>query len=80
MRAGIEDYEYLKLLEDSSASVAKRKGLKDFDARGFVMSFVLRAAKSPQEYSRDPHVLLDAREEVARAIEAAARGELPAKK
>jgi len=77
MRAGIEDYEYLELLEDSSTAAAKRLGMKDFDARAYAMHYAQRVAKSIQGFTRDPQVLLETRDAIARAIEKMRHGEAP---
>jgi hypothetical protein len=77
MRAGIEDYEYLKLLEDRAAAAAQRLALKDFDAHAYALTYARRAADSFQTFSRDPQLMLKTRDAIARAIERITHGEPP---
>jgi hypothetical protein len=77
MREGIEDYEYLCLLEDAAASVAKRLRLTDFDAKAWAKGYTRLVAPSYTGYSRDPEMLYRIREAAARAIEALQHKGLP---
>jgi len=69
MREGIEDYEYLKILERSAEAAARRFRVHGFDARQFVLMYAQALAPSFQDYSRDPGVLYAVREAIARSIE-----------
>ncbi|HEY2843867.1 MAG TPA: DUF4091 domain-containing protein, partial [Bryobacteraceae bacterium] len=77
MRAGIEDYEYLKLLEEKSAQAAQRLGMQGFDAHAYAMAYAQRVAPSIQGFKRNPEALLETRDAVARAIEKLELGEAP---
>jgi hypothetical protein len=70
MREGIEDYEYLCLLEEAVASAARRIRASGFDARTFVRKYAETLAPTFQDYSRDPRRLYAVRDAVARSIEA----------
>jgi len=76
MREGIEDYEYLCILEDAARSASRRIGAEGFDAREFVEAYARALAPSFQDYSRNPAVLYAARDAVARSIETL-KGKLP---
>lgn len=69
MREGIEDHEYLVLLEKAVRTAAAAAGIPDFDARAFVLMYAQALAPSFQDYSRDPQVLFAVREAIARSIE-----------
>jgi hypothetical protein len=74
MRAGIEDFEYLKLLEDTAADAAKRIPMTElFYPREWTLKFAHLVAPSLQGYTRDPAVLFQIRDQVAHAIEALRR-------
>ncbi len=73
MREGIEDYEYLCLLEDAVRKAARATGAKDLDPRAFVLRFAAALAPTFQDYSRNPAVLFSVRNSVARAIESLGR-------
>src|SRR6185503_19410508 len=68
-RAGVEDYAYLCLLEERAREAAVRLGEKDFDAHKWVLGFIASAVPNFQDYTREPHELLETRQRVARAIE-----------
>jgi hypothetical protein len=70
MREGIEDYEYLCLLEDAAAPVAKRLRLTDFDAKAWAKGYTRLVAPDSTNYTRDAEKLYQVRDAVARAIEA----------
>ncbi len=69
MREGIEDYEYLKLLEDAIGDAARRLGAQGLDAKAFVRLFAEELAPSFEDYSRDPSLLYAVRDSIARSIE-----------
>lgn len=69
MREGIEDHEYLCLLEDASRAAARKMGVRDFDAREFTLGYARLLAPTFQDYSRDPTVLYSVRDAIARSIE-----------
>ncbi len=77
MREGIEDYEYLCLLEDNARQVAERLKLHDFDARQWAKGFTRLVAPGYTTYTRSPERLYAVRDAVARAIEALQRRDLP---
>ncbi len=76
MREGIEDYEYLRLLEEALVAAARRAGAAKPDARAFVMKYAAALAPTLQDYSRDPARLYAVRNAVARSIETL-RGPVP---
>ncbi|MEJ5253660.1 MAG: glycoside hydrolase domain-containing protein [Armatimonadota bacterium] len=77
MREGIEDYEYLCLLEDSARQVAKRLNLTDFDAKAWAKGYTRLVAPGYTDYTRDPARLYTVRDAVARAIESLRQSALP---
>lgn len=77
MREGIEDYEYLCLLEDEAAQVAKRLQLTDFDPKAWAKGYTRLVTPGFGDYTRDPERLYRVRDAVARAIEALQNKTLP---
>jgi hypothetical protein len=77
MREGIEDYEYLCLLEEAAASAAKRLRLTDFNPKAWVKEYTRLVAPHYTEYTRDAGTLYRVRDAVARAIEALQHQKLP---
>lgn len=77
MREGIEDYEFLCLLQEAAERLAKRFAIRSFDAREWTRSYVQLIIQQFQEYSRVPEHLYRAREAVAQAIEALQHPHLP---
>lgn len=77
MREGIEDYEYLCLLEEAVAPVAKRLKLTDLDAKDWVKGYTRLVAPDFTQYTRDPERLYRVRDAVASAIESLRRRTLP---
>ena len=77
MREGIEDYEYLCLLEDAAALVAKRLPQTDFDAKAWAKGYTRLAAPDSTNYTRDAEKLYKVRDAVAQAIEALQHRSLP---
>ncbi|MDW8291240.1 MAG: DUF4091 domain-containing protein, partial [Armatimonadota bacterium] len=77
MREGIEDHEYLCLLEEAAAQTAKRLKLANFDARAWAKGYTRLVAPSFTGYTRDPERLYRVRDAVARAIESLRRQPLP---
>jgi len=75
MRDGLEDYEYLKLLENGIMNVKKQLGEKarclPFERRA--LEICRRVVPSLTGYARDPSVLLKAREAVVNEIMEARR-------
>jgi hypothetical protein len=68
MREGIEDYEYLCMLQDAAARAAKRLKRSDFDARSWTLGYAHLVMQTFQDYSRDPARMLEARDAIARAV------------
>jgi hypothetical protein len=77
MREGIEDYEYLCLLEDTAAQVAKRLHLTDFDPKAWAKGYTRLVTPDYAGYTRDAEKLYRVRDAVARAIEALQHKTLP---
>lgn len=77
MREGIEDYEYLCLLEEAAAQVAKRLNLTDFAPKEWAKNYTRLVAPGFADYTRDPERLYRVRDAVARAIEALQHKTLP---
>ncbi len=76
MREGIEDYEYLRMLEDALLAAARRTGAAKPDARALAMRYAAALAPTPQDFSREPARLYAVRNAVARSIETL-RGNVP---
>jgi len=77
MREGIEDYEYLCLLEGRAQQAAKRLKLTDFDAKAWAKSYTRLVAPGYTTYTRNPERLYTVRDAVARAIESLQHRTLP---
>lgn len=77
MREGIEDYEYLCLLQEGAAGAARRLGERGFDARAWVLRYVDEVSPGYENYTRDPAVMLETRDAVARAIVAVSSQDFP---
>lgn len=77
MREGIEDYEYLCLLQDAAKRVAQRLGAVGFDTLSWVKGYTRLVAPDFQNYTRDAGRLYRVRDAVARAIVALEHKNLP---
>ena len=73
LREGIEDYEYFKLLEKGVAGAGARASRAVREAKA-LLDLPASLFKSGEEYTKDPHALLDYRAKVAAAIEKLAVG------
>lgn len=78
MRDGLEDFEYLRVLEDRLRALKARLGEagRRLDPRQRPLEICRRVAWSFRDYTRDPAALLSARRALAAEIEAVARGPL----
>ncbi len=70
MREGIEDYEYLKTLENRADRIARKLRKKNFDARKWTMSYCRLMVQGFQTYNHNPKELFSTRDKLARVIEA----------
>lgn len=77
MREGIEDYEYLCLLEDAAKQVARRLKITDLDPKAWSRGYTRLVTPDFANYTRDPERLYRVRDAVARAIEALQNQTLP---
>lgn len=77
MREGIEDYEYLCLLEEAATHTAKRLNLQHFDAKLWAKGYTRLVTPDFADYTRDAEKLYRVRDAVARAIEALQHKTLP---
>jgi len=68
IREGLEDYEYLWLLEDRMKAAALQLGLASFDVDAEMKSYYDRLYKSVSRYDEEPERLLQARREIADRI------------
>ncbi len=71
-RDGLQDFEYLWVLEDRLAKIKKRIGTEAFwlDPRQRPLELCRRVVWSFHDYTRDPNVLLETRRAIAEEIEA----------
>jgi hypothetical protein len=71
MRDGLQDYEYLWVLEEKLSEIKSRHGKEAFwlDPRQRSLELCRRVVWSFHDYMRDPSVMLDTRELIAREIE-----------
>jgi len=71
MRDGLQDYEYLWVLEHELSEIKKRVGQEGFwlAPRQRPLELCRRVVWSFHEYTRDPDVMLNTREAIAREIE-----------
>jgi len=71
MRDGLQDYEYLWVLENELSRVKQRVGKDAFwlDPRQRSLELCRRVVWSFHQYTRDPNVMLGARNAIAREIE-----------
>ena len=71
-RDGIEDYEYLWVLEDNLRKIKERTGHNAFwlDPRQRPRELCSRVVQSFHDYTRDPEVMLETRSAIAEEIEA----------
>ncbi|MBN1421969.1 MAG: DUF4091 domain-containing protein [Planctomycetes bacterium] len=78
MRDGLEDFEYLWVLEDRLRALKERYGedARRLDPRQRPTELCRRVVQGFREYTRDPEALLAARRSIAEEIEALARGPL----
>jgi len=74
-RDGIQDYEYLWILEDRLRQLKERYGDDAWwlDPRQRPLELCRRVVQSFYDYTRDPNVMLSTREAIARQIEALSR-------
>ncbi|UCD30244.1 MAG: DUF4091 domain-containing protein [Planctomycetota bacterium] len=72
LRDGLEDYEYLWVLENELRKIKERLGNEAFwlDPRRRSLELCRRVVRSFDEYTRDPQVMLDTRRAIAEEIEA----------
>ncbi len=77
MREGIEDYEYLCLLEDAASGVAKQLRVTDFDPKAWARGYTQLIVPDYAHYTRDAEKLYRVRDAVARAIESLQSSRLP---
>ncbi|MCS6830249.1 MAG: DUF4091 domain-containing protein [Armatimonadota bacterium] len=77
MREGIEDYEYLCLLEEAAEQTAKRLRLADFDPKMWTKNYTRLVVSDYARYTRDAEKLYRVRDAVARAITALQHRTLP---
>lgn len=77
MREGIEDYEYLCMLEDAASTAAVKLGLPRTDGHAFAMRLATALVPTFEGFSRDQARLADLRDAVARSI-VVLRGPAPA--
>ena len=70
-RDGIQDFEYLRVLEDQLLQIKARAGADGFwiDPRQRSLELCRRVIWSFHDYTRDPRVLLDTRHAMAQEIE-----------
>jgi len=70
-RDGLQDFEYLWVLEDRLAKIKKRIGAEAFwlDPRQRPLELCRRVIWSFHDYTRDPKVMLDTRRAIAEEIE-----------
>lgn len=75
MRDGLQDFEYLRLLEVRLFSIKKKLGVKAewLDPRQRPLEICRRVAWSFYDFTRSGQVLLDARRSIAEEIEAASK-------
>jgi hypothetical protein len=71
MRDGLQDFEYLWILENRLSEIKSRIGQEAFwlDPRQRSLELCRRVAWSFHDYTRDPNVMLDTRQTIARQIE-----------
>ncbi len=71
-RDGVQDYEYLRVLEERLRQVKQRTGADAFwlDPRQRSLELCRRVIWSFHEYTRDPRLMLDTRRAIAEEIEA----------
>ena len=71
-RDGLQDYEYLRLFEDKLRQLKERYGDDAWwlDPRQRPLELCRRVVQSFHDFTRDPNVMLDARETLAQEIEA----------
>ncbi len=77
-RDGLQDYEYLRILEDRLRTVQEQVGQDAFwlDPRQRSLELCRRVIWSFHDYTRDPRVLSDTRRAIAEEIEALQTGPL----
>lgn len=78
MRDGLEDFEYLRVLEERLRALKARHGerARRLDPRQRPLEICRRVAWSFRDHARDPEALLAARREIAAEIAAVERGPL----
>ncbi len=71
MRDGLQDYEYLWVLENELSKIKRKVGKDAFwlDPRQRSLELCRRVVWSFHEYTRDPDIMLDTRNAIAREIE-----------
>jgi hypothetical protein len=77
IRDGIEDYEYLRLLEERTAEVTKKQASVERDTlvrrSDRVLTTARRASCNTKDYERDPANLLSLRDNAGELIESLTR-------
>jgi len=73
IREGMEDYEYLWMLEDRMRQAAVELGVENFDPANQLQIYYERLFSSINEFTRDPDTLLQVRREIGDLIEAYGR-------
>ncbi len=73
IRDGMEDYEYLWLLEERMKAAASKLGLNDYDGDAAMKLYYERLYKKINDYNEDPEALAEVRREVAAQIQALAQ-------
>ncbi|MFC4596741.1 glycoside hydrolase domain-containing protein [Cohnella hongkongensis] len=68
IREGMEDYEYLRLLQQRLSAAAGQLGLADFDVDAALQPYYDRLFERINKYDEDPQQLLQVRREIANRI------------
>lgn len=69
IREGLEDYEYLRLLEEALCATATRLGVEGFDPSEAMAGYYDRVFTSMDTFTRDPATIQAVREAVAERLE-----------
>ena len=78
MRYGLQDYEYLWVLEDELSRVKRQVGKDAFwlDPKQRPLEICRRVIQSFHEYTRDPRIMINTRDTIAHEIEQLKSGPL----
>lgn len=78
MRDGLQDYEYLWVLEDELSRIKRQVGKDAFwlDPKQRPLELCRRVIQSFHEYTRDPRIMINTRDTIAREIEQLKSGPL----